>query len=96
MTMFETAKTKLEKMHSTMDFHIKSLKKKEDLLSKTELSKTEDKHYKHWIEYEIEGINGTIDESPFAYKDSSEIIRNISNTVEIIEHIYPIYIFKAN
>lgn len=91
MTRFETAKAKLEKMHSTMDFHIKSLKKKENLLSKTE-----DKHDKHWIEYEIERINGTIDESPFAYKDSSEIIRNISNTVEIIEHIYPIYIFKAN
>ena len=38
----------------------------------------------------------TIDESPFAYKDYQEIIDVIDDTVEIIEHIKPIYNFKAS
>lgn len=38
----------------------------------------------------------TIDESPMAYKPISEIIRNISDTVEIQEIIKPVYNFKAS
>lgn len=38
----------------------------------------------------------TIDESPFAYKDYQEIIDVIDDTVEIIEHIKPVYNFKAS
>ena len=38
---------------------------------------------------------GTIDESPMAYKPMDEIIRNIQETVEIIDVIKPIYNFKA-
>jgi len=37
----------------------------------------------------------TIDEAPMAYKPKEEIIQNISETVEIIEIIKPIYNFKA-
>lgn len=38
---------------------------------------------------------GTIDESPMAYKPMDEIIRNVDDTVEIIDIIKPIYNFKA-
>ncbi len=38
----------------------------------------------------------TIDESPFAYKKMKDIIRNIGETVEVLEIIKPIYNFKAN
>lgn len=38
---------------------------------------------------------GTIDESPMAYKPMDEIIRNVDDTVEIINIIKPIYNFKA-
>ena len=38
---------------------------------------------------------GTIDESPMAYKDSEEIRRVIEPTVEIVEQIKPVYNFKA-
>ncbi len=38
----------------------------------------------------------TLDEAPFAYKDFQEIIDCIYPTVEIIEHLKPIYNFKAN
>jgi RNA-splicing ligase RtcB len=37
----------------------------------------------------------TIDESPMAYKPMDEIIKNIQDTVEIIDIIKPIYNFKA-
>ncbi|HEX2938543.1 MAG TPA: RtcB family protein, partial [Ruminiclostridium sp.] len=37
----------------------------------------------------------TIDESPFAYKPMDEIIANISDTVDIIGTIRPVYNFKA-
>lgn len=37
----------------------------------------------------------TIDESPMAYKDMDEIIRNIGPTAEIMERIQPVYNFKA-
>lgn len=37
----------------------------------------------------------TIDEAPMAYKPADEIIENISETVEIVDTIKPIYNFKA-
>lgn len=37
----------------------------------------------------------TLDESPMAYKDIDEIIRNIQPTAEITKRIRPIYVFKA-
>lgn len=37
----------------------------------------------------------TLDESPFAYKDANEIIDSITETVDIIKHIKPIYNRKA-
>jgi len=37
----------------------------------------------------------TLDESPMAYKDKDEIVRQISQTVDIIDCIKPIYNFKA-
>ena len=40
--------------------------------------------------------NGTIDESPMAYKPFDEIMRNIEPTADIIERIRPIYNFKAS
>ena len=38
---------------------------------------------------------GTLDESPFAYKSLEEILERIEETVEILERIMPIYNFKA-
>lgn len=38
----------------------------------------------------------TVDESPFAYKKMEDIIRNISDTVDVLETIKPLYNFKAN
>ena len=38
----------------------------------------------------------TVDESPFAYKKTEDIIRNISDTVDVLEIIKPLYNFKAN
>ncbi len=37
----------------------------------------------------------TLDEAPMAYKPMEEIIKNIDQTVEIIDIIKPIYNFKA-
>jgi RNA-splicing ligase RtcB len=37
----------------------------------------------------------TIDESPMAYKNMDEIVRNIGPTAEIVERIKPVYNFKA-
>ena len=37
----------------------------------------------------------TLDESPMAYKSMDEIVSQIEPTAEIIEHIRPIYNFKA-
>jgi RNA-splicing ligase RtcB len=39
---------------------------------------------------------GTIDESPMAYKPIEEIIDNIKETVDIVNIIKPLYNFKAN
>lgn len=50
---------------------------------------------------EMEGIfstcvvRDTLDESPMAYKSKDEIVRQITPTAEIIEHILPVYNFKA-
>lgn len=38
----------------------------------------------------------TLDESPMVYKDSKEIESLISDTIEVKEHLKPIYNFKAN
>ncbi len=38
---------------------------------------------------------GTLDESPMAYKNADEIIKSVEPTVEIIDHIKPLYNFKA-
>ena len=38
----------------------------------------------------------TLDESPMAYKNTTDIINNITDTVTIIEQIVPVYNFKAN
>ena len=38
---------------------------------------------------------GTIDESPMAYKPIEEIMKNIEDTVEIVDVIKPVYNFKA-
>lgn len=38
----------------------------------------------------------TLDEAPQAYKDSDEIIENISETIAVIEIIRPVYNFKAS
>ncbi len=38
----------------------------------------------------------TIDESPMVYKPMEEIIRNIHDTVDVLQVIKPIYNFKAN
>ena len=37
----------------------------------------------------------TLDESPFAYKSSDSIIKNIQDSVEIYKIIKPVYNFKA-
>ena len=52
-------------------------------------------------ERSMEGIyttsvnEGTIDESPMAYKPMAEIVENIKDTVDILKVIKPIYNFKA-
>lgn len=53
--------------------------------------------YKHSMEgiYSTCVNRSTIDESPMAYKAMDEIMENIRDTVEIVEHITPIYNFKA-
>lgn len=37
----------------------------------------------------------TIDEAPMVYKNKKEIINNIKETADIVEHLIPIYNFKA-
>lgn len=38
----------------------------------------------------------TIDEAPFAYKNSNKIIEQIADTVDVVEVIKPVYNFKAS
>lgn len=67
------------------------------------MSRAEAKRNIDVVDYEksMQGIystsikNSTIDEAPMAYKPSEEIIKAIEPTVDIIEHIYPIYNYKA-
>jgi len=37
----------------------------------------------------------TLNEAPTAYKNSQEIIQSIEPTAEIIDHLKPLYNFKA-
>lgn len=37
----------------------------------------------------------TLDEAPMAYKPFKEILSNIGDTVEVLEHVKPVYNFKA-
>ena len=69
------------------------------LLSRTEAEKTLSMEaYKA----AMEGIfttcvnERTLDESPMAYKDASEIVAGIAPTADIVKTIKPIYNFKAN
>jgi RNA-splicing ligase RtcB len=39
--------------------------------------------------------SGTLDESPFVYKNMDDIVRNITPTAEIVNIIKPVYNFKA-
>lgn len=54
------------------------------------------------FEKSMEGIysstvnESTLDEAPAAYKDADEIVENISETIDIIEIIKPVYNFKAS
>ena len=41
-------------------------------------------------------MKDTLDEAPMAYKSMQEIIDNISDTVDIVNIIHPIYNFKAS
>ena len=53
------------------------------------------------FEQSMEGIYSTtvnastLDEAPAAYKNADEIIDNVSESIEIIEVIKPVYNFKA-
>lgn len=48
------------------------------------------------MKFKIQSVNeDTLDECPMAYKPAQEIIDAISPTVEIINHIKPVYNFKA-
>ena len=40
--------------------------------------------------------NDTIDESPMAYKPMHEILENITDSVEVLKIIRPVYNFKAS
>lgn len=67
------------------------------------MSRTEARKKLKLSDYErsMEGIytttanQATIDEAPFAYKEAQAIKESIGETLEIIDHIKPIYNFKA-
>ena len=47
--------------------------------------------------YSSSVCEGTLDEAPFAYKDSNSIVNLIDgNTVDIIDHIHPVWNMKAH
>ena len=69
---------------------ILSRSKAKDILSVTEFETQMDGIYTTCVG------QGTLDESPMAYKDMQSIINNIGDTVDIIEVIKPIYNFKSN
>jgi RNA-splicing ligase RtcB len=37
----------------------------------------------------------TLDEAPMAYKDAAEIEALVGDTVEVVDHLVPVYNFKA-
>lgn len=45
--------------------------------------------------YTTTATQGTIDESPMAYKNAVEILENVKDTVDVINIIKPLYNFKA-
>ena len=45
--------------------------------------------------YTTTANEGTLDESPDAYKDMAIILENIKETVDVIEMVKPVYNFKA-
>ena len=67
------------------------------------LSRTQAKDKLNMTEYKRQMKNiysscvsiSTLDESPMAYKNSDEIIQAIEPTAEIIDHLKPLYNFKA-
>jgi len=69
---------------------IMSRKKAKETLSMQEFHREMDGIYSTSID------DGTIDESPMAYKPMAEIIKNIGETVEVVKVIKPIYNFKAS
>ena len=46
--------------------------------------------------YSTSVCEATLDESPFAYKNIDDITRNITDTVDIVKQIKPLYNFKAH
>ena len=67
-----------------------SRKKAKETLSMQEFHREMDGIYSTSID------DGTIDESPMAYKPMDEIIKNIGETVEVVKVIKPIYNFKES
>ena len=68
------------------------------IMSRSQARKTVDmEDYKKSMDgvYSSCVCNATIDESPQAYKSSLDIVNAIGDTVEIIDHLHPIYNFKA-
>ena len=45
--------------------------------------------------YSTTVCEGTLDESPMAYKNGEEIIKRIEPTATILDHLKPVYNFKA-
>ena len=46
--------------------------------------------------YSTSVVESTIDEAPAVYKPMDEIVKNIQDTVDIVDNIRPIYNFKAH
>lgn len=68
-----------------------SRSKAKDMFSLDAYKKTmEDAHI-----YTTSVSQGTLDESPMAYKSMEEIMKNIKDTVDIVNVIKPVYNFKA-
>lgn len=68
------------------------------IMSRSQARKTVDmEDYKKSMDgiYSSCVCNATIDESPQAYKNSLDIVNAIGDTVDIIDHLHPIYNFKA-
>ena len=46
--------------------------------------------------YSTSVVEETLDESPFAYKDSETLMNDIGDTVEILGQLKPVYNYKAH